>query len=471
MTPLGQPSNRPGQMTAVMRAMPQPTGERALRAALVRGGKILEERVLAPGEHLTVGPNERSTFVIAGLSSSVRLLEWSRAGYRLHLGPGMVGRVATSGAIAEVSERANGRVPVALDGAARGKITCGDALVLFHFVDPQVAAAQPQLPVALRKGAFDDLDWKTTFIAAFSFLLHFGAMGAVYSDFADGTLDDDGARVTQAIGILRDLPSPPPVEVRSDDASSAPTPSASPRDPSPQAPGRTASAGPARGRLGAPSGGAERAADARARDIARQLAAEGGIILSAIGGAGNNPTDRVLRAGEDTSLGLLDGAATSASGARSGGVAGLSMNASPGTVRPGAGQGCASCVADKKRDGTADDLGKQTGPKKVTGTTVVSPPETPVGELPDAGKVVNGLRGLLRACYQRELEGDPTAKGTVRLTATVGPNGEVKSVQAAVSGLSSSMVSCVSRVVRGAPFGVPKGGSAIVAIPMSFYPQ
>jgi hypothetical protein len=99
------------------------------------------------------------------------------------------------------------------------------------------------------------------------------------------------------------------------------------------------------------------------------------------------------------------------------------------------------------------------------------PPEIPAGRLPDAPRVIGGLKGLLRACYRRELDTDPTARGTIRVTATVGPNGEVKSVQAANGGLSSTMVGCVSRVVHGAQFSAPEGGSAIVSVPMQFLPQ
>ena len=84
------------------------------------------------------------------------------------------------------------------DDESRGRIAVSDAVVLFHFVEPQVVAARPELPLAARQGILDGLDWKTTCIAAFSFLFHFGALGAAYSDFADTTIQDDGVWVTQA---------------------------------------------------------------------------------------------------------------------------------------------------------------------------------------------------------------------------------------------------------------------------------
>jgi hypothetical protein len=55
---------RPGQMTAVMRAMPQATGPKVLRIGLVQSGKVIEERVIKQRGHVTIGPSEKSMFVI-----------------------------------------------------------------------------------------------------------------------------------------------------------------------------------------------------------------------------------------------------------------------------------------------------------------------------------------------------------------------------------------------------------------------
>jgi hypothetical protein len=209
--------------------------------------------------------------------------------------------------------------------------------------------------------------------------------------------------------------------------------------------------------------------------LLHQLETEGDTMLLAIGGKGNGATDRVLQAGGDLPFGPLEGAAGDARGVRTGGVAGLNFGGAGRVLRPGEGGGGGlGSLADRKIDAVTGTVvcEKNCKPKGPTGTTIVSPPELPAGELPDAGKVVAGLRGMLRACYNHELERDPGAKGSVRLTATIGPNGDVSGVQAAASGLSSEMVSCVSRVVRGAPFGPPKGGGrAIVVIPINVFAQ
>ena len=87
MTPHAQPllTEPPGPMTRVMRAAGGASHAKVLRAAIVRGGRVLEERILPPHAHLTVGPSEQSTFVVTlpTLTGSTRLIESTADGYRL----------------------------------------------------------------------------------------------------------------------------------------------------------------------------------------------------------------------------------------------------------------------------------------------------------------------------------------------------------------------------------------------------
>jgi hypothetical protein len=383
----------------------------------------------------------------------------------------MSGRVAVAGEVAEVGGAAGSKAPIALDDEARGKIAMGDALLLFHFVVPQAAAPRPQLPLAVRRGAFDGLDWKTTIIAAFSFLFHFGLVGTAYADFADTTIDDDGARVAIALGILHDLPVPPlehPDDGKTADNGKpkdadhpAPRPAPGPGKPSP---GHNPGAG-------GPSGG-EHPGDVRARDIAQQLDREGAAMLLAIGGGeGHRSIERVMD-GNDLPMGRIDETAGDGGGTRSGGAMGLNLGPGSGGPIHVGDHGHGIAVADLGKDKRADETGVVNAPKKPIPGTSVTQPSVEVGELPNAGKAVAAMRGLLRQCFKHELDRDPNARGTVRATAKVGSNGEVTSVQVANGGLSPEMGACVRRVVSGADFGVPRGGgSAMVTIPMTFIPQ
>jgi hypothetical protein len=343
----------------------------------------------------------------------------------------------------------------------------GDALVLFHFVQVAAPTARPQLPLAVRRGAFDGLDWRTTCIAAFSFLFHFGAVGTAYADFADATIDDD-FRMAETVQILKSLPPLPPIEggleekTNREDASkpSVPTPHARPSGGTPK---------PGAGGNPRPGGGGGSMSDVHAHTVADQLRAEGQAMLEVLGGKNDGATGRVLAQG-DVPMGMLNGIAASERGANPGGPA-IIGSFGGGTVRPGERRGGLPGTPEVKRDVKTDETGTVGGPKKPIPGTTVSPPETTVGRVSDAGRVIGGLRGMLRACYRHELDDNPSAQGTVRVTATIGPNGDVRTVQTANGGLSSKMSACVSGVVKGAQFSPPEGGSAIITVPMTFIPQ
>ena len=73
MSQMNQPgaqhgASRPGQMTAVMRAMQQATGPKVLRIGLVASGRILEERIVKQRTSVSVGPSEKSMFVVQARS-------------------------------------------------------------------------------------------------------------------------------------------------------------------------------------------------------------------------------------------------------------------------------------------------------------------------------------------------------------------------------------------------------------------
>src|SRR6478672_12151543 len=220
----GVPSGRPGQMTAVMRAMPQVSGPKVLRIGLVQGGKVIEERVIKQRSHVTIGPSEKSMFVVPSQSvpPNFRLFELIANEYHLNFLDGMSGRVALQTGITDLNalrgqakRSAQGAYQVRLTEDARGKVVVGETTFLFQFVAPPPIQPKPQLPVSVRAGLANDIDWTTTIIAAFSFLFHFGAVGSIYSDWMDPIVDDE-VSVNQLLESVKQLPPPPPVEQKPD---------------------------------------------------------------------------------------------------------------------------------------------------------------------------------------------------------------------------------------------------------------
>src|SRR5580700_6879957 len=135
---------RPGQMTAVMRAMTQATGPKVLRIGLVQGGRVIEERIIKQRTTVTVGASEKAMFVIpsTAVPAQFKLFELIGGDYYMNFLDGMSGRVALATGITDITalkgqaKRADKGYQVKLTEEARGKIVIGETTFLFQFVAP-----------------------------------------------------------------------------------------------------------------------------------------------------------------------------------------------------------------------------------------------------------------------------------------------------------------------------------------------
>jgi hypothetical protein len=469
-----QPTNRPGQMTAVMRAMPQVTGPKVLRIGLVQGGKVIEERIIKQRTHVTIGPSEKSMFVIPSknIPPSFRLFELTGGEYCLNFLDGMAGRVALKTGISELAglKAQAKRVPVGnvqayqvqLSEEARGKVIVGETTFLFQFVAPPPVQPKPQLPVSVRSGVASEIDWTTTIIAAFSFLFHFGAVGSIYSDWMDPVVDDE-VSVAQLLESVKQLPPPPPVETPKETDVAVSTAAAAAAD----APKAKAGGGAGAGKGSAGKGNVS---DARATAIANELAQLDVAMVGALNSKGG-ATNSVLERG-DTPTGLLDGAAAAGAGIGAGGVAGLHLGGGGGGVlKPGqAGGGGLASIGDRG-GGAPASVGSAQKVKGPVGSASIGGASVSGGNVGNASAVVAGMAAGFRRCYNKGLQEDPNMKGSVRITAKIGPNGEVLGVSPSGSGLSGSVISCVASRVSSAQFAPPDGGGATIVIPVTFVSQ
>lgn len=452
-------SSHPGVMTAVMRAAAAHGGAGAVRVARVREGKITEERVVRRGGRVTVGSTETNDFVVTGADVPDRLvlLEQDTASgcFRLNVRAGMSGKVSSGGAIVALGRDG----PILLGEDARGRIEVCGATFLFQALADDPSPARAPLPLSLRRAWAADVDWMTTILVAFSFLLHFGVVGAAYSDWMDPVLDEE-VRVSQLVESVAALPAPlvetePTPTPRENEAMRAPTPTAA-----------TAAArapAPARGREGGGAPGA--LSDARASDLSDELAALD-LEMLAVLRRGGSATAAVLRDG-DVPTDLLDSAAASSRGARADDGAGLNLLGDGArVVRPGATRG--SLLGDLGRGDRPVDAGAAEVTPGPRGSVGVSPPAT-TGTVPGAEGVVASMAAGFRRCYQNGLDReDPSMSGSVRIIAKIGPNGEVLSASpAGGAGLSASVIGCMVSRVASAQFAEPIGGGATLVIPVT----
>ncbi|MBI5537265.1 MAG: AgmX/PglI C-terminal domain-containing protein [Deltaproteobacteria bacterium] len=481
MTDLHESAARhPGRMTAAMRVLPVISTPKVLRIGVADQGRIVDERLIKQHGDVTVGAQESCTFVVASpvLPSTYRLFEHDSKGYHLNFLEGMTGTVVLPDGARELeslkiqaNRRMDGSYRVALSDSSRGKIVMGRTAVLFQFVDQPLPAPKPQLPTSVRAGMSSQIDWRFTVIASFSFVLHFGLLGMVYSDWADQQIDDV-ATITGVVDSVMSLPNlTPPPDTRVHDVPSE----ASPTAPQPEKPGgRIASNAPNHGAQpgpGRPSdpGAAKHETNAK---LWKQLDDLDVGVVATLGGAGP-ATQGVLKPGENP-MGPLEQLAGKASGVKSSNGLGLNLGSGGERVTPGGGQDGFGSLVPPPGTAAPATTGSAVVVKPPPAGTVVATPQPAGPKIGNLEVAVGRLRPGFRQCYMRQgLEVNPDMEGSVRLTIQVGPNGEVSNAFASASGSISAAVSnCIVGVGRRAQFDPPEGGvGTTVVVPIQLRHQ
>lgn len=468
----GGAGTRPGQMTAVMRAMSVATGPKVLRIGLVQGGRVIEERIVKQRTTVTVGSNEKAMFVIPSqaVPPMFKLFELVGNDYHLNFLDGMTGRVALATGITDIgtlrgqAKKIGNAYQVKLTDEARGKVVVGETTFLFQFVAPPPVQPRPQLPLAVKGGIAAQIDWSLTIIAAFSFLLHFGIVGAMYSDWMDPVVGDD-FNVAGLVDMMKNIPAPPVQETPEVNPNATATPTDTKAN-APTAKPAGGGAGGAKAQGGGRSSGS--VSDAKAAALAAQAEAAQVAMLAALNGGSS--VQGALNRSDIPPVDLSGAAASNAGVAR--GSSDLKTGGGGAPVQGGGkGPGLAGIGGGTAGSGTGSGAGQETkvagptGVANVGGTTATVP-------ISDADRVIAGLRARFRSCYQQGLNSDPSMAGKVIISAKVGPNGEVSSADIAQNtGLSPTVASCIANVVKRATFSAPGGGGSTIQVPVTFVQQ
>jgi hypothetical protein len=332
----------------------------------------------------------------------------------------------------------------------------GEVAFLFHFVAPPPISPKPVLPAAVLRGP-QHVDWNSTICAALSFFMHFMLLGAVYSDWADPIIDDD-VSTAGLIDSLKNLPPPPEIEDKS--ADEAPTPAR--EEPS------TSQAKPApapRERPSQQSGSPAKASPADQAGLTGQLEQIDAAILGVL--KTDQPATSAVLKRSEVSWGALDSVAASRAGVSSGNEPRLASAGAP--VLPGTSLGFRDLGT--KTLGP-EDHGRAASVKGPSAVANVAAPATAGGIVSNAARVVASMRAGFSRCYQRGLNENPDAGGSIKLTIRVGAGGEVSGVTASPSGnLSAAVVSCVQARAQAVQFDPPEGGSAVISVPVTFVKQ
>ena len=339
---------------------------------------------------------------------------------------------------------------------------------------PAAGAAKARfdpLPAHLRVGVFGQTDWRLTMIVAVSFLVHFGLVGAMYSDWADPVLDE---QITTG-GLVDMMKALPPERVELPPTPVEDTTPRAPREGSPMS--ETSPRVAPRSAASRASTGAHTTAATNERAEEARLAAQASAMHFELVGARVTGTavDRALRR-LDAPAANLEQAAASAQGADHR-TDSLRMATGEAPIRPGlAGYPLRSLAAIHERSDNGP--GREAPTRGPAATNVIfEPAEWPV---PDAERVIAAMRPGFRVCFSRGLAEDPHMAGRVSLIATIASNGEVSAVDIDNrTGVSEAVTACLARRVRGAHFdrqnrsGLknPNPGGAGVSGPLERFPQ
>jgi hypothetical protein len=419
-------STQTGRMTAVMRAVRAQPQAKVLRVGMLVEGRIVEERIV------------KESFVHEGVR-----FEHGKDGYRLVWSRGITGRVAIDGRIVDLS----GEGSLALDDDARGKVVVGKLSLLFQLVEPPPAQSRPQLPLAVKAGL--PVDWRLTIIAALSFLAHFGFVGALYSDWTDGTVDTS-VDVAGLVDLSRVVPQAVPLETPTEHPTTTNTTTSTNTNTNSNTNTNTNHADP----------------NAHAAALSRQAEAMQMQLLAAFGGE-----TAVIGALDRSNIPIvnLDEAAQKNIGAKPGD--GLKLATNDGIIT---------------RPGDEHDLSRlgvtERGPdQKVIAHDVKGPTTTidftvkdPIGNVPvrNVEAVVAMMRPSFRSCYNKGIQTQPDMQGKVVFRVRLAPNGEVTAVdEIDGAGLSDGVKACTAKVIWRGNFDGPGRTGSKFDLPISFITQ
>ncbi len=96
------------------------------------------------------------------------------------------------------------------------------------------------------------------------------------------------------------------------------------------------------------------------------------------------------------------------------------------------------------------------------------------GQLTDPGAVTRTAQanfGALRACYERELRGNPQLRGPLTAELKVGTSGRIEDVRVSTPMNSRALVDCVKASLRRLQVPPARGGCALAQVRFNFSPR
>lgn len=464
---------------------------KVLRIGLFQNNRIIEERLLRTPSPVTIGSDfKKNTFVVpaSDLPKSQVVFDFKGGAYILTITQGMTGRVKVGDSIETLQEliskgkakKAGSSYTLKLPPNAQGRLSIGEATLLFQFVAPPPPRPKPVLPASMRGGWIQGLDRILVASTSITAVLFIGFV--VFLEMKEWPVELERQQLIQDrfVQILvedePELPEPEPVEVETsdegegepvEDAPSEPAPS---KDPPKEAPSEE----PA----GDESDNEPKSADELARleaERKRRLAeqVQNKTILGQIGavstdGSSGGLVDVLSEGAGKTSM---DDAFAGSTGIKTGVVgaekSGLRSSGSSGAEGVGSAVGGVKLGKSDSAKKAAKGVG--TGTKKAARVkarvNIKGPTKTIGGKLDgnSISRVLKRKQSAFQKCYERELKKNPKAGGKVVVMFVIGSAGRVTSSKATADSVGGGVGQCIANTVKRLRFPRPKGGDVTVS--------
>ncbi|MFM2152477.1 MAG: hypothetical protein RL199_912 [Pseudomonadota bacterium] len=444
-----------------------------LHIGVMRGGKLVDGRLVAPKSTVSAGLSVKNTFRVAGadLPREHVLFRYGKSP-SLHVISPMRGEVALDGrtprTLAELAAAGDGHpegFAVALPTTARGWVSLGDTAFYFHLGQPPAPAPRATLPPEARIGLFGRLEKRFVLAFVAVVLVELLALLAVH---ARPDVDPDAPAQAEDLDrfaeiIMPEKPKdepPPKAEEKKPDAEkpAAEEKKAAEEKPKDEEPAPEAE----------PDEAAQKAAEERRAEIREKVQKVG--LLAVLGSAGSSVFGSVA-----TSNGGLPGEVDKAlDGVKGVQAVATSAAADPGARKGGSGGSDAATIGDIGAGGKGGrEVALAEKKHEVVPQIQLDEPEIePTGADVDRGSLGKFIKMRLKSvqgCYEKELKLNPALKGKVVVRFVIRTTGRVGDVSIDQNTMGSDGVGgCIVNLVRNWVFPMKLEEDTPVSFPFVF---
>jgi TonB family protein len=438
--------------------------QKILRIGVIRGGKIIEERLIRKRSTVLVGTGTRNNIVLPATNApkSFSLFELRGNDYFLAFTDDMAGRLSVGEKAADL-QSLKAHYHLKLNENSRGRVSVGECIILFQFVAPPPEPVRPQLPVSVRGYWMRNIDWPysstlgVTLACMLVLWIWAGQIPVVDEDMGIDDIPDRFAKMVMPDKLMEED------DEEGDGAGEeeAPKPKKKAKEEEDEGDGegdseeaRAASEAARRARIEKKVSG---------RGLLKVLGARGGGISS--GGAVADVF------GEGSVGGSGDGAFD--------GIGGLDVATASGQKgqRGMDGAGSAASIEDMGTRGVVGKAGKGSRGKREArvvarvSSAALQEFDSDSRSQNDIKKVIRRRLGGIKHCYEKRLKRNPDLKGKIVVRFVIHPGGKVIEVEVVENTTGDrELGQCIAARVRSVRFPPADGGETSVVYPFILAP-